>query len=130
MSSADLIEEGIRLQRRGALADAALRYEKALRLEPANVEALHRLAQTACQQGQFELGVDYARQGLTFDPRRADLPPSRHGAWPSRRRSSICRQIEAGYQTMWERSRRGEAPAGFRVNPVEADRVFNGCAQQ
>jgi predicted O-linked N-acetylglucosamine transferase (SPINDLY family) len=29
--------------------------------------------------------------------------------------------IEAAYQMMWERSRRAEAPAGFRVNPVEAD---------
>ena len=26
--------------------------------------------------------------------------------------------IEAAYQTMWEKSRRGEAPAAFRVNPV------------
>ena len=28
------------------------------------------------------------------------------------------RHIEAAYQTMWERSRRGEAPAAFRVDPV------------
>jgi protein O-GlcNAc transferase len=28
------------------------------------------------------------------------------------------RHIEAAYQTMWERSRRGEAPAPFRVDPV------------
>jgi len=30
------------------------------------------------------------------------------------------RHIEAVYQAMWERSCRGEAPAGFRVNPAEA----------
>src|SRR5205814_10083005 len=29
-----------------------------------------------------------------------------------------CRHIEAAYQTMWERSCRGEAPAAFRVDPV------------
>jgi predicted O-linked N-acetylglucosamine transferase (SPINDLY family) len=40
------------------------------------------------------------------------------------------RHIEAAYHTMWERSRRGEAPEGFRVNPVEADCVFKGSAQQ
>jgi predicted O-linked N-acetylglucosamine transferase (SPINDLY family) len=28
------------------------------------------------------------------------------------------RHIEAAYQTMWERARRGEAPAAFRVDPV------------
>jgi protein O-GlcNAc transferase len=28
--------------------------------------------------------------------------------------------IEAAYRTMWERSRRGEAPASFRVDPVRA----------
>ena len=71
MNPSVLIEEGIRLQRQGALADAAMRYAQVLRLEPANTEALHRLAQVACQQGQFQLGVDYARQALTFDPRRA-----------------------------------------------------------
>ncbi len=71
MNPADLIEEGIRLQRQGALVDAAMRYAQVLRLEPANTEALHRLAQVACQQGQFALGVDYARQALTVDPQRA-----------------------------------------------------------
>jgi protein O-GlcNAc transferase len=29
------------------------------------------------------------------------------------------RHLEAAYQTMWERSRRGEAPAGFRVDSLE-----------
>jgi predicted O-linked N-acetylglucosamine transferase (SPINDLY family) len=28
------------------------------------------------------------------------------------------RHIEAAYQTMWEKSCRGEAPAAFRVDPV------------
>jgi protein O-GlcNAc transferase len=70
MEPAALIEEGIRLQREGALAEAADRFAQALRLEPAHVDALHRLAQVACQQGQFAAGVDYARQALTLDPQR------------------------------------------------------------
>jgi predicted O-linked N-acetylglucosamine transferase (SPINDLY family) len=28
------------------------------------------------------------------------------------------RHIEAAYQTMWERSRRGDAPVAFRVDPI------------
>lgn len=71
MNSAALIEQGIGLQRQGALAEAADCYAQVLRLEPVNTDALHRLAQISCQQGQFASGVDYARRALVVDPGRA-----------------------------------------------------------
>jgi cytochrome c-type biogenesis protein CcmH/NrfG len=76
MGPAVLIEEGIRPQRQDALAEAADRFAQALQLEPANPNALHRLAQVACQQWQFAAGVDYARRVLAIDPRQVARPPS------------------------------------------------------
>jgi predicted O-linked N-acetylglucosamine transferase (SPINDLY family) len=68
---ATLLEDGVRLQRQGALADAAARYSEILKREPANADALYRLAQVACQEGSFAAGIDLVRRALAADPRRA-----------------------------------------------------------
>ncbi len=68
---ATLLEDGIRLQRQGALGDAADRYTEILRHEPAHADALYRLAQVSCQQDRFESGLGFARRALAADPRRA-----------------------------------------------------------
>ena len=71
MEARALFDEGTRLQRQGALADAADRYARVLLIEPQNADALHRLAQVACQQGEFTQGIAYARQALGIDGGRA-----------------------------------------------------------
>src|SRR5499426_4434284 len=70
MNPTALLEEGAKLQQQGALADAADRYTQVLRLEPANADALYRMAQVSCQQGHLEAGIRFAQQALAVEPRR------------------------------------------------------------
>jgi tetratricopeptide (TPR) repeat protein/SAM-dependent methyltransferase len=64
----ELLEEGARLHRQGALADAASRYRQVLQSEPDHAQALYHLAVIGCQQGQFQPGIELARQSLASDP--------------------------------------------------------------
>src|SRR5262249_35012508 len=47
------------------------RYREILQNEPNNVDALYRLAQIACQQGDFTHGIDLGRKVLLVAPRDA-----------------------------------------------------------
>src|SRR5262245_56970380 len=71
MNPTALLEEGARLQQQGALAEAADRYTQVLRFEPANADALYKMAQVSCQQEHFEAGIRFAQQALAVEPRWA-----------------------------------------------------------
>jgi tetratricopeptide (TPR) repeat protein/SAM-dependent methyltransferase len=70
-TTADLLQEGLALHRRGAVAEAAARYAQVLRAEPGNADAHYYLAAIACQHGRFDEGAERARQALAGDPRHA-----------------------------------------------------------
>jgi tetratricopeptide (TPR) repeat protein/SAM-dependent methyltransferase len=67
----DLLQEGLALHRRGAVADAASRYAEVLRADPANADAHYYLAMIACQRGRFDEGAKLARKAVAGDPRHA-----------------------------------------------------------
>jgi protein O-GlcNAc transferase len=67
----DLLQEGLDLQRRGALAEAAVRYAQVLRADPGNADAHYYLGMMSCQQGRFADGAERARQALRRDPHHA-----------------------------------------------------------
>src|SRR4029077_10282762 len=69
--ASDLLQEGLVLHRRGAVAEAAARYAQVLRADPANADALYYLALIACQHGRFEEGAELARKSLAGDPNQA-----------------------------------------------------------
>jgi len=69
--NADLLQEGLALHRRGAVADAAARYAAVLRADPDNVDAHYYLATIHCQQGHFGEGAEHARKALDGDPQHA-----------------------------------------------------------
>jgi protein O-GlcNAc transferase len=68
-STADLLQEGLALHRRGAVAEAAARYAKVLQAEPGNADAHYYLGMMACQQGRFAEGAECARRSLAGDAR-------------------------------------------------------------
>jgi tetratricopeptide (TPR) repeat protein/SAM-dependent methyltransferase len=70
VSTADLLQEAARLQREGALAEAAGRYRQVLHGEPDHAQALYHLAVISCQQGLFRDGIDFARRSLASDARQ------------------------------------------------------------
>ncbi len=70
-STIDLLQEGVSLHRRGAVAEAAARYSEVLRRDPANADAHYYLGMLACQQQLFAEGAEHARQALANDPRHA-----------------------------------------------------------
>jgi tetratricopeptide (TPR) repeat protein len=63
-----LLEEGLTLHRRGAVAEAATRYDEVLRIEPGNADAHYYLATILCQQNRFADGAEHARRSLANDP--------------------------------------------------------------
>jgi protein O-GlcNAc transferase len=67
----DLLQEGLALHRRGAVAEAAARYAEVLRVEPGNADAHYYLGMMSCQNGQFAKGAEYARQSLACEPHHA-----------------------------------------------------------
>ena len=67
----DLLQEGLALHRRGAVAEAAARYAAVLRADPDNVDANYYLAAVHCQQGRFDDGAAHARKAHNRDPRHA-----------------------------------------------------------
>jgi protein O-GlcNAc transferase len=70
-STGELLQEGLTLHRRGAVNEAAARYHDALRIDPANADALYYLALISCQHGRFEEGAELARKSLSSDPNQA-----------------------------------------------------------
>jgi protein O-GlcNAc transferase len=70
-TASDLLQEGLVLHRRGAVAEAAARYAEVLRIEPSNADAHYYLGMMACQNGRFDEGAEYARQALAHEPRHA-----------------------------------------------------------
>jgi tetratricopeptide (TPR) repeat protein/SAM-dependent methyltransferase len=67
----DLLQEGLALHRRGAVAEAAARYAALLRAEPRNADAHYYLGLIACQQGRFAEGAEHAHDALAGDPAHA-----------------------------------------------------------
>jgi protein O-GlcNAc transferase len=70
-TATDLLQEGLALHRRGAVAEAAARYAEVLRVEPGNADAHYYLGMMSCQNGQFAKGAEYARQSLACEPHHA-----------------------------------------------------------
>ncbi len=68
-SPTDLLQEGLALHRRGAVAEAAARYAQVLQTDPANADAHYYLGMLACQQGRFAEGAARADRALAGDPR-------------------------------------------------------------
>ncbi len=70
-ATADLLEQGLALHRRGAVAEAAARYADVLRADPDNADALYGLGLIACQRGRFDEGADWASKALAANPQHA-----------------------------------------------------------
>lgn len=66
-----LFHEAVALHDRGAIAEAAKRYERVLRDDPKHVEALFRLGRAHCQQGQLDAGIRLFQAALQVDPNHA-----------------------------------------------------------
>ena len=64
----DLLQEGLSLHRRGAVAEAAAHYSALLAAEPRHADAHYYLGLIACQQGRFAEGTERAHQALAVDP--------------------------------------------------------------
>jgi protein O-GlcNAc transferase len=71
MNTAALFQEAIKLHEKGAVAEAAARYEQLLIVEPNNVEVLFRLGRAHCQQGRLAEGADLLRRALMLAPDHA-----------------------------------------------------------
>jgi protein O-GlcNAc transferase len=70
-TASHLLQEGLALHRRGAVAEAAERYAEVLRVEPGNADAHYYLGMMSCQNGRFAEGAEHARQSLAREPRHA-----------------------------------------------------------
>ena len=44
------------------------RYSEVLRVNPQNADALYYIAVIACQEGQYQQGIDLARRSLVLQP--------------------------------------------------------------
>ncbi len=66
-STAALLEEGLALHRRGAVAEAAARYSEVLQADPHNADAYYYLGLISCQAGRFGEGAALARKALASD---------------------------------------------------------------
>ena len=53
-STAALLEEALALHRRGAVAEAAARYDEVLQSDPHNADAYYYLGLMSCQAGRFD----------------------------------------------------------------------------
>jgi tetratricopeptide (TPR) repeat protein len=70
-AAAALIEQGLAHHRQGQLSLAMDRYTEVLRNDATNADALYYVAVVACQEGQFDQGIDLARRSLSFRGRQA-----------------------------------------------------------
>ena len=71
-TTTDLLREAVALQRRGAVAEAAARYNEVLRTDPSNSDAYYYLGMLSCQAGHFDEGTEFARKALACDARHAN----------------------------------------------------------
>jgi tetratricopeptide (TPR) repeat protein/SAM-dependent methyltransferase len=70
-ATSDLLEEAVVLHRRGAVAEAAVRYATLLQTEPGHADAHYYLGLIACQQSRFAEGAEHAEKALAGDPAHA-----------------------------------------------------------
>jgi len=68
-----LLMQGLFHHQQGQLDQAMERYTDVLRADPENAEALYYVAVVACQNAQYQQGVDLARRALSFGPPTARL---------------------------------------------------------
>src|SRR5471032_1360492 len=62
--AATLLQQGLFHHRRGALALAMERYVEVLKAEPTNADALYYVAAIACEDGQYQQGIDLAKRAI------------------------------------------------------------------
>jgi FkbM family methyltransferase len=67
----DLLQEGLAMHRRGAVAEAVACYIKLLGSDPGNADAHYYLALIDCQHGRFTEGAERARKAIAADPLHA-----------------------------------------------------------
>jgi len=70
---AQLLQQGLFHHRQGDIAQAMERYTEVLRNDPNNADALYYIAVVACQDGQYQQGVELARRAIEFGPPQARL---------------------------------------------------------
>ncbi len=70
-TSAQLLQQGLFHHRQGDLASAMERYVEVLRIDPQNADALYYVAVVACQEEQFQQGVELARRAIANGPPQA-----------------------------------------------------------
>ena len=70
-TNAELVQQGLIHHRSGQIALAMDRYTEVLRNDPQDADALYYIAVIACQEGQFQQGLDLARRSLSFKPQQA-----------------------------------------------------------
>jgi tetratricopeptide (TPR) repeat protein len=66
-----LLQDGLDMHRRGAVADAAARYTQILKFEPKNVDALCLLGLACCELKRFAEAVDLLRKAVKLAPKHA-----------------------------------------------------------
>ena len=69
----ELLQQGLFHHRQGDIAQAMERYTEVLRNDPKNADALYYIAVVACQDGQFQQGVDLARRAIAVGPPQARM---------------------------------------------------------
>ena len=62
--AAQLLQQGLFHHRQGQLSQAMDQYTQVLRIDPKNPEALYYVAMVACQEGQFQQGIELAQRAL------------------------------------------------------------------
>src|SRR5674476_789066 len=70
-TTAQLLQQGLFHHRQGDIAQAMERYTEVLRDDPNNADALYYIAVIACQDEQFQQGIELARRSLAFRPGQA-----------------------------------------------------------
>ncbi len=70
-TSAQLLQQGVFHHRQGDLAQAMERYVEVLRNDPKHPDALYYVAVVACQEGQYQQGIELARRAVEFGPPQA-----------------------------------------------------------
>ncbi len=72
-TSAQLLQQGLFHHRQGDLATAMERYVAVLQTDPQNPDALYYVAVVACQEGQYQQGIELARRAIANGPPQARL---------------------------------------------------------
>ncbi len=71
MSAAAQLQKAVASEQSGDLAGAMAGYQKVLRHEPSNIDALFLLGRAQLQQGQFEASAKALRRAVTLRPQHA-----------------------------------------------------------